>query len=220
MIDGTEANVLEFSVIYRQATELGYLEEEINALIEILRARGIVDRKDVAGTPYLYLVETFINFAEQEAKLEYLGQIVALAKQNGFTFKCENLSAAYTLEQTIGIENDEVQKDALRQELNSAETNLKNHCAEWVGTELNSLDRRINKVETLRREVPPVLEQMTDYPTTEFSTILFQRSVQPKVKLAYTKLSENIRKIQAEIRGTCNKEIIKYQADVNATEYY
>ncbi len=213
-IGAAEANALKLSAIHRQAAELGYLEEEIDALIETLQARGIADRKDVAGTSHLYLVETFINFAEQKTKLECLERIVALAQENGFTFKCENLSAAQALAHTISIENDEVQKDALRQELNSVETNLKNHCAEWVKTEHDNLRRKINQVETLRREVPRVLEQTTGYPTTEFSTILFQKSIQPEVKLAYTKLSENIGKIQATIQGLCNREIVKYQADV------
>ena len=97
MIDATEANALELSAIYKQATELGYLEEEIGALIETLQARGIADRKDVAGTSYLYLVETSIDFAGLKAKLEHLERIVALAKENSFTFKCENLSAAHSL---------------------------------------------------------------------------------------------------------------------------
>ena len=134
-IGATEANALELSAIYRQATKLGYLDQEIDALIEIFKARGIVDRKEVAGTSYLYLVETFINFAEQDAKLEDLEQMVTLARENGFTFECENLSAAQTLAGTIGIEDDEVQKDALRQALNSVETHLKDKCAEWIKTE-------------------------------------------------------------------------------------
>ena len=212
-IDATEANAPELSAIYRQATELGYLDEEINELIGTVQARGIVDRKDVAGTLYLYLVETFINFAEQKAKLEHLEQTIALAEANGFTFECENLSAAQTLAHTIGMENDEVQKDTLRQKLNSAETNLKNHCAEWVKTEHDNLERKVHQVGTLQREVPRVLEQTTRHPTTEFSTILFQRSVQPEVKSAYTMLSENIRKMQVEIRDICNREIGTYQAD-------
>ena len=204
--------LLELSAIYKQATELGYLEEEIGALIETLQARGIADRKDVAGTSYLYLVETSIDFAGLKAKLEHLERIVALAKENSFTFKCENLSAAQALVHTIGIKNKEVQKDALRQELNSAETNLNNHCAEWVGTEFNSLKRKVNELETLQPEVPHVLNLTTGHPLTEFSQILFQ-NIQPEVKSAYAKISQEIRGIQARVRETCNGEIGMYESN-------
>ena len=212
-IDATEANALELSAIYRQATELGYLEKEIDTLIETLEARGIADREDVAGTLYLYLVETSINFTEQKTKLEDLEQIVTLARENGFTFECRNLTAAHALAHTTGIENNEVQKDALRQALNLTETNLKNHCGRWVTTEHEKLDRKIHEVETLRREVPRVLEQTTGCPVTEFSTILFQRGIQPKVKSAYTQLSGNINQIQAEIQDSCSKKITRYRAN-------
>ena len=207
-----QVNAAELSPLYQDAQNMGYLEEEIAALIETLEARGIVDRKNLSGALHLYLVEKFIDFAEQKAKLGCLKQIVALARANGFNFECENLSAAQALAHTID-ENDEVQKDALRLRLNSAEDDLKHKCAEWVKTEYDSLKRKINEMETLRREVPRVLEQTTGYPITEFSTILFQRSVQPEVKLAYTKLSENIRKMQVEIRDLCNREIGTYQAN-------
>lgn len=209
----TGANALELSAIYRQATKIGYLDKEIKALIEIFKARGIVDRKEVAGTSYLYLVETFINFAEQEAKLEDLGQIVTLARENGFTFECENLSAAQTLAGTIGIEDNEVQKDALRQALNSTEMHLKDKCAEWIKTEYEKLHRKINEVAPLRLEVPPVLKETTGFPVTEFSPILFQSGIQPEVKSDYTKLSENISKLQAEIQDICTRKIARYRAD-------
>ena len=144
---GKQVNAVALSPLYQESQNMGYLEEEIDALIETLQARGIADRKDVAGTPYLYLVETFINFAEQKARLEHLEQVVASSKANGFTFEDENLSAAQALV-SIGIENDEVQKDALRQKLNSAEKNLNNYCAEWVGTKFNSLKGKVNELET------------------------------------------------------------------------
>ena len=63
-IDATETNALELSEIYRQATELGYLEVEVNALIEILQERGIADRRDAAGKSYLYLVPRQINYVD------------------------------------------------------------------------------------------------------------------------------------------------------------
>ena len=211
-IDATEANALELSAIYKQATELGYLEAEINALIETLEARGIADRKDVAGTTHLYLVETFINFAEQKSKLAHLEQIVSLAKENDFTFKCENLAAAQALATTSGIENNEVQKDVLRQKLNSVEKNLNNYCAEWVGTKFNSLKGKINELETLQPKVPHVLNLTTAHPLTEFSQILFQ-DIQPKMKSAYAKISQEIRGIQARVREICNREIGMYESN-------
>ena len=213
LVDRKQVNAVALSPLYQEAQNLGYLEEEIDALIETSQARRIADRKDVAGTPYLYLVETSIDFAGLKANLEDLEQIVALAKENDFTFKCESLSEAQTLVHTTGIEDNEVQKDALQLWLNSAKKDVEYKCAEWVKTEYDSLKRKINEVEILRREVPRVLEQATDHPITEFSTILFQRGVQPKVKSAYTQLSENIRKIQVEIQETCNREIGMYESN-------
>ena len=209
---GKQVNAVALSPLYQKAQNMGYLEEEIDALIETLQARGIADRKDVAGTPYLYLVETFINFAEQKARLEHLEQVVASAKANGFTFEDENLSAAQALVYSIGIENDEVQKDALRQKLNSAEKNLNNYCEEWVGTKFNSLKGKVNELETLQPEVPHVLNLTTGHPLTEFSQILFQ-NIQPKVKSAYAEISQDTRGIQARVRETCSGEIGVYKSN-------
>ncbi len=211
-VNGKQVNAMESTHLYQEANKLGYLDEEVKALIDILKARGIVDRQTVKGIEYVYLVERFINFNDLKSKLEDLEAIVDLAKSNGFTYQCENLSSAQALARKSGIENDEVQKDALRQHLNSAENTLKGKRAEWVKIEYDKLKLKINHLETLRLEVPPLLEQMSGYPLTEFSEILFF-SVQPKVKSAYTKISDQIRKIQVEIRDTRNAKIGAYQAD-------
>ena len=78
---------------------------------------------------------------------------------------------------------------------------------------MRKLHRKINEVEPFRPEVPPVLKETTGFPVTEFSPILFQSGIQPAVKSAYTKLSENISKLQTEIRDICTRKIAKYRAD-------
>ena len=210
-IDAREVNSVKLPAIYQQAGKLGYLDEEIEELINILKVRGMADRKTEAGIHYLYLVETFINFAELEVKLKGLEENVALAKSNGFEYQCDNLSSAQTLAVTLGIENDEVLKDNLRQNLNSAEEHLKNKCAEWVRTERSSLKQKIYELETLRPEVPKILDQPT-VPMTDFSQILFQ-SVQPQVKSMYTKISDEIRNIQGKVGETCDREIGTYESN-------
>ena len=210
-IDDKDVNAVQLPTVYQQTSKLGYLNEEIDALIETLQARGITDRKTVAGIAHLYLVETFINFAEQKEKLESLEKSIDLAKSNGFEYQCDNLSSAQTLAVTLGIENDEVLKDNLRQNLNSVEEHLKNKCAEWVKTEHSSLKHKINELETLRPEVPKILDQQT-VPMTDFSQILFQ-SVQPEVKSMYTKISDEIRNIQGKVGETCDREIETYESN-------
>ena len=146
-------------------------------------------------TKYIYLVQTSINFADLKTKLKGIEENVALAESNGFQHQCSNLSVACKLIQTLGIENDEVQKDELRQNLNSAEAYLNNKCAEWLKIEHENLKQKINVLETLHLQVPTVLDQQSGHPLTEFSQILFQ-SVQLEVRLAYTKVSDQIRQIQ------------------------
>ncbi len=210
-IDALKVNALDLPTMYQQASEIGYLDEEVDMLLAILKARGIADQRQVRGAEYLYLVETSINFADLKNKLKRIEDNVTLAEANGFVYQCNDLPSARMLTSTIGIENDEVQKDELRQNLNSVETNLNNKCAEWLKTEHENLRQKINALETLHLQVPPVLEQQTGHPTTEFSTILFH-SVQPKAKSAYTKISDKIRKIQAQVKETCDHEVQMYES--------
>ena len=214
-VDSKPVNAVESRAVYQYARELGYLNDEIDALISILKARGIADTRTVAGTEYLYLVEKFINFAELETKLNDLEQSVKLAEAKGFEYHCSALSSAQMLAGTLGIQDNEVQKDELRQHLNSAEARLKHQCSEWLTTEHNSLGKKIHALETLLQvhvKVPLVLDQATGHPLTEFSQILFQ-SVQPDIKSAYTKIAQEIRGIQAKIQETCDREIRSYESN-------
>ena len=211
LIDGKPIKATELSKVYHDAKNLGYLDEEVDALLAILKARGIADQQQVSGVEYIYLVETSINFADLKTKLDGIEAIVTFAKANGFQYECNDLSAAHVLTGTLGIEDDEMQKDKLRQNLNSAETHLNNKCAEWLKTEHEKLRQKIHDLATLHLQVPPVLEQQTGLPI-EFSRILF-RDVQSKVKSAYTKISDRIRKIQVKIRETCDREVVTYQSD-------
>ena len=212
LVDGKQVKAMELSGVYQDAKSLGYLDEEVDALLAILKARGITDQQQVSGTKYLYLVETSINFADLTTKLDGIEDSVTLAESNGFTYQCNNLSSARTLVGTLGIENDEGQKDELRQNLNLAEVHLKNKCAEWLKTGHENLRQKINVLEPLHLQIPPVLDQNTGHPVTDFSQILFQ-SVQSEVKRAYTKISERIRKIQGQVREICDQEVVTYQSD-------
>lgn len=219
-VDGTSANSVRLPKVYEEAKRIGYLDEEVEQLVEILKVRGMVDIKRDSGIDYLYLVETSINFAELQTKLANLEEIRTLADSKGLQYSCSNLSSAQTLAAPLGIENDEVLKDTLRQELNSAETNLNYKCAEWIKTGEVNVKQKVHELETLRCEVPAILKQTTGHPLTEFSQILF-RSIQPEVQSAYTKVNKHIAQIQTEVTDACNKEISIYQADMtpkNAVE--
>ena len=213
IVDGKPANSIQLSTVYEEAKQTGYLDEEVERLVEILKARGMVDIKKDGGIDYLYLVETSIDFAELQTKLENLMETVDLAESKGFQYQCDNISSAHRLAAILGIENDEVQKDTLRQELNSAETNLKNKCAEWVLKGQRNLKQKIHELETLCCEVPSILKQTTGHPLTEFSRILFQ-SIQPEVETAYTKVNKHIEQIQVQVTDVCNKAVRTYQGDM------
>ncbi len=211
-VNGKQIETTELSEVYKYAKNLGYLDKEIDELLAILKARGIVEQQQVSGTEHLYLMETSINLADLEAKLEAIEEDVTLAESNGFQYQCPDLSSARKLIQTLGIENDEMQKDALRQNLNLAEELLKEKCAEWIKRGHENLRQKVNILETFHLQIPTVLEQQTGHPLTEFSQILFQ-SVQPEVKRAYTKISDRIKRIQGRVRETCDREVVTYQLD-------
>lgn len=198
-------------VIYQQAKKLGYLDEEVQVLLEILKARGLVDKKQEGGTNYVYLVETIINYSELKSKMEKIEEVVAFAKENDFEYQCNTLSSARILIGTHGIGNNEVQKDELRQDINSAEENLDNKCTEWIKTWHEKLRQQIDVLETLHIEVPVVLEQQTAYPLTKFTVILFD-SVQSDVKRAYTKISDGIQKVQRKVDKLSNQGVATYQS--------
>ncbi len=212
-IDGKQSKTMELRSAYREANELGYLDEEIKALIDILKERGVLDKQRSKGAEYLYFVEKFIDFAELKTKLGKLEADVAYAKSKGFVYESKALSEAQVLASTIGIETDEVQKDTLRQHLNSVKENLGYNCAQWFERERKHLGQKYHELETCRTETPGSLDRKTGYPLTEFSQILFQ-DIQPRVKSAYTEISNQIQKIQNEIRQNCNKALDEYEGNM------
>ena len=71
LVDDKELNAIRLSKIYQEASDLGYLKEEVEVLLDILKARRIADRHLVeTDSNYLYLMETSVNFADLRIKLE------------------------------------------------------------------------------------------------------------------------------------------------------
>ena len=212
IVDGKVVNAITLPFVHEHAAELGYAKDEINELVNILNARGIIETKNEIGMEHLYIADVSINFSELEAKLSNIENVIKLAESKGFDYQYEVLSSARNLIQTVGIENDEVQKDELRQKLNSTENNFEQYCRNMIITEQNRLEQQINELETLRLTVPKVLEQQTDYPPVDFSQILFD-DIQNHVKRAYVSLSDEITKIQSKVRDMVDREVETYQSD-------
>lgn len=212
IIDGKVVDSIALHSVYERAIEHGYTTEEVGELIDILKARAMVESEKEDGIEYLCLVDVSINFSELESKLSDIENVIKLAESKGFDYQYEVLSSARALIQTVGIENDEVQKDELRQKLGSAERHVERYCLEIVGTEQNLLEQQISELETLRLSVPTVLEQQTDYPPVDFCQILFD-DIQNRVKRAYVSLSNEIGKIQSKVRDRVNREVDTYQSD-------
>lgn len=212
VVEGKAVNAIQLLNVYTQGCEIGYVNEEIEALVDILKTRGMIESKNETGREYLYLVDVSIDFSELAAKLSEIENVIKLAESKDFDYQYEALSSARDLIQTGGIENDEVQKDELRQKLNSTENHLEHYCIGKIKTERNLLEQKINELERVHLSVPTVLEQQTDYPPVDFSEILFD-DIQTRVKRNYTVLSHKIREIQERVRDTLEREAGVYQLD-------
>ena len=212
-IDGKEAKALRLNRIYVQEKETGYLDDEIEQLIQVLEARGLVDRKSHQGINYLYRVETEINFVELKNKLEFLVALESLAKSKGFTPEWEpgnSLESVQADAQPItGIEFDEVRKDALRQKLNSIENRFNIQCTTWLQTERLRVDRKRGGIEPLRLETPKVLDETTGHPTTDFSMLLFH-GIRNEVKSAYTSISQQVSTLKNDVEEALRKKLSEY----------
>ena len=212
VVEGKTVNAVARHDIHEQTTKIGYTKEEIEALVDILKARGMVQIINETGIEYFYLIDMSINFSELETKLSDIENVIKLAESKGFDYQYEGLSSARSLIQTIGIENDEVQKDELQQKLNSTENHLEQYCREMIRTEQKLLEQQIKELENICLPVPKVLEQQTENPPVDFSQILFD-DIQTQVKHAYTGLSNQIRRIQAKVRDTLDREVGTYQSE-------
>lgn len=214
-IDGKSTKAMKYHEVFQQEAELGYLNDEIEELIKVLTARGLVDTKKQQGRDYLYCVETEINFAELKSKFQRLEELEELAKSNGFTLEKEednSLSSVRANFQVIGIESDEVRKDSLRQKLNSIEDAFTTQCVGWLNTEKQRTDQKRYEIEPLRLDIPKVLDETTGHPLTEFSTLLFN-DIRSGVKKAYTALSDRVSALQNEVKGTLNGKLQDYVVD-------
>lgn len=212
VVEGKVVNAVALRDIHEQAIKIGYTTEEIEALVDILKARGMVESINETGIEYLCLVDVSINFSELETKLKEIENVIALAESKGFSYQYDAFSSARTLTQTIGIENDEVQKDELRQKLNSTENHLEQYCREMIRIEQNLLEQQINELDRLCLQIPTVLEQQTENPPVDFSSILFD-DIQTRVTGKYTNLSNQVQGIQAKVRDTLDREAGDYKSD-------
>ena len=215
VVNGKHTEAIKCHEIFQQEIKLGYLNKEIEELIKVLKARGLVDQKSQRGMDYLYRVDTEINFVQLQRKFKQLEELDALAKSKGFTPEIEednSLSSVRADFQVIGIESDEVRKDSLRQKLNSIEDAFTTQCAGWLSTEKQRTDQKRHEIEPLRLAIPKVLDEMTGHPLTEFSTLLFN-DIRSGVKKAYTDLSNQVFTLQNEVKNTLNGKLGKYMED-------
>ena len=215
VVNGKRTEAIKCHEVFQQEIKLGYLNEEIEELIKVLKARGLVDQKSQRGIDYLYRVDTEINFIQLQRKFEQLETLDTLAKSKGFTSETEgdnSLSSVQADFQVIGIESDEVRKDSLRQKLNSIEDAFTTQCAGWLYTEKQRVDQKRYEIEPLRLDIPKVLDETKGHPLTEFSTLLFN-DIRSGVKKAYTTLSGQISALQNEVKDTLNEKLHSYTED-------
>ena len=215
VINGKYTEAIKCHEVFQQETKLGYLSDEIEELIKVLTARGLVDQKSQRGIDYLYRVDTEINFVQLQRKFEQLETLETLAQSKGFTSDIagdNSLSSVRADFQVNGIESDEVRKDSLRQKLNSIEDTFTTQCAGWLNTEKQRTAKKSQEIEPLRLDIPKVLDEMTGHPLTEFSTLLFN-DIRSGVKKAYTGLSDQVSALQNEVKNTLNEKLHDYMSD-------
>ena len=215
VVDGKTTKAMKLNGFFQKGERLGYLDDEIKGLINVLVARGLVDQKSHQGINYLYLVETEINFAELQRKFERLEQLGTLAKSKGFTPEREgekSLSSVHIDFQAIGIESDEIRKDSLRQKLNSIEDAFTTQCVGWLNTEKQRADQKRHEIEPLRLDIPKVLDETTGHPLTEFSTLLFN-DIRSEVKKTYMSISDQVSNLRREVKNTLSEKLQNYMED-------
>ena len=213
-VDGTEAKALKLHDIFHQEQVSGYLPDEIEELIKVLQARGLADRQLKQGIDYLYLVETEIDFAELQSKFERLEALESLASSKGFTFQQPadaSFSSVGADFQTLGIELNEVLKDALRQKLRAIEESFNVQCASWLEAKKKRLEAKQHKVGPLRLDSPSGLDE-ANVPLTEFSTVLF-RDIRSKVKQAYTNLDREVNRLSNKAETNLRERLQRYMSD-------
>ena len=191
-------SAVELPTIYKQADEFGYLDEEIDALINILKARGTADTHESSGMQYLYRMRSGRPFRYLEDRLKNLEKVLFLAEPKGFKPQSLDLSSIRSLIKFPGIEDDEVRKDKLEKDLDVTENNLESQCKEWLAEERSIFQKKIDTLDEIRRNIPQIQEPPTGQRIADFSPILFQR-IRPDVLSVCTKLSWEIQAVKDKV---------------------
>ena len=215
IINGKRTEAIRYHEIFDQETKHGYLNDEIEELVKVLTARELVDQKSEQGIDFLFRVETEINLEDLQRKFDRLASLVDLAKSEGFTFEPKDekeLSSADVDLATIGIEFDEVRKDSVRRRLKSLEESITTQCAGWLNAEMRRTDQKRPEIDSLRPDIPRVLDETTGHPLTEFSTLLFQE-IRLDVRKAYVSVSENISVVINKAKSSLNQRLQDYMRD-------
>ena len=197
-INDKKVNTIGLPTIYERASELGYLDEEIDALIDILKARGIAGTHESSGMQHLYRIKSGRPFSYLEDRFKNLEKVLSLADSKGFKSQSVDLSSIYALVQFPGIEDDEVRKDKLEQDLDAAENHLESQCKEWLADEKTAFQKKIDILDEIRRHIPQIQEPPTGQRIADFSPILFQR-IRPDVLSVCTKLSWEIQQVKNKV---------------------
>lgn len=214
-VSGKDVKAIKFSDIFSEEQKNGYLEEEIKQLIEILKARGLVDEEEKKGVKYLFLVKLDISIVELESKREQLEQLDQLARSKGFTPRWnegESPKELADLFQKKDFQKDELLKDATLQRLINAEKEFKNQCAEWLKRELDKVRQKEYEISALKVEIPSLIEQTTGHPTTEFSPLLFQ-DIRNDIQKQYRALEKKISETKSELGNKTSKALSAYTND-------
>lgn len=214
VVHGKEMNAIKSFEFFKQEQEKGYLEEEIQQLIAVSEARGLIDQIEQKGIIYLYLVKTEISITELHSRYETLTKIVQLIEDKGFSIEKDFNESLQDIRQTLQIKNiqtDELRKDAVYQKLHSVEEHVKLTCGQWLKTETDKIQQKRYEMGTFANtEIPKILEKGEGFPSVEFAQLLFM-DIRGQIREKYQTLPKKVSILQKEIEDTLTKKLALYK---------
>ncbi len=214
-IPGRELKAIKKNDVFTSAEPRGYLPEEVNQLIKVLAARGLVDEEDYQGVTYLYLQNTEISLTELMRGVEELEVLDAKARELDFVPEWQSTHRPGNLRQRLDdpdIQYDEIAKDHLRRDIHEAKQDLQSSATQWLTKGFDSLRTHESSTGVLTMEVPKILEQATGHPITDFSGLLFT-DIRRQVLSQYHKFNEQVSKLQGRIRDCIITERKSYEQE-------
>jgi len=214
-IPGRDLKAIKKNDVFTSSEPKGYLPEEVDQLIKVLTARGLIEEENYQGVTYLYLQKTEISMAELSQGVEELEALDAKARDLGFVPEWRSAHGPGALRQRLDdpdTQRDEIAKDHLRRDLREAKQDFQGTVTTWLTKAFENLVNLEKSTGILAMDVPKILEQATGNPATDFSIVLFVDIRRP-VLGQYQRHNEQVGRLQSKIRECIVAEKTSYEQE-------